>query len=284
MRFCTGPFIEGLLVWLLLSLFLQFVLLFPRSHLTRVFSTLWKNRSSTRQQQKQHHHQQKLSFNQQPPESLLCYNFLPDGGDRTIVNETQPSPAEQTSDAASEPPQPCDACQYWRYFDFAAEGKTFQFSTLTKEFVGFGDKRPVMNQVVAGGVNSTKPAPTTTWGRGGGSCLKRADRPVGCYLILHVKLDYLGAALSSVLDTLLGIERPASSHETILSLNSLEDEWLLRWEVSSLRFTMGDIEAVHQICYCRHHLCNGALEPRDPDQERILVLDNEANPRLIQQR
>ena len=227
MRFCTGPFFEGLLLWLLLSLFLQFVLLFPRSHLIRVFSrTFWrKQRTSTRQQQQQ---QQKLflqqrSFDQQPPESLLCYNFLPDGGDRTIVNETQPSAAEQTAGATSEPPpQPCDACQYWRYFDFAAEGKTFQFSTLTKEFVGFGDKRPEMDQVVAGGVNSTKPAPTTTWGRGGGSCMKRADRPVGCYLILHVKLDYLGAALSSVLDMLLGIDRPASSHETILSLNSLE--------------------------------------------------------------
>ena len=64
----------------------------------------------------------------------------------------------------------------------------------------------------------------------------------------------------------------------------ISDEWLLRWELSSLRFTMGDIEAVHQVCYCRHHLCNGALEPRDPDQETTLFLDNEANQRLVQQR
>ena len=145
-------------------------------------------------------------------QSLLCFNYMPDGGDRTIVNET----VVASSDAAEQQSFPCGLCHYWRYFDFSAEGKTFWFSTLREE----------LKSVDYGGGNSTKPEPTTTWGRGGGSCVQTAERPPGCYLLIHVRLDYLGASLSALLDYLLQVERARPSHETMLTINTFDGKEL----------------------------------------------------------
>jgi len=167
-------------------------------------------------------------------EGLRCYDYGWGGSVARVSNHT---PEEETTK--------CVTCERYRYFEYAGEGAEFSFDGFVKELAGIG----AVNQST---LQHVRPF--------GGKCLNRIYRSDGCFLLLHTRNDFPIRFLSIIIEWALGIEHSDRAHEAILTGNSLEDPWMLRWEVWAIRFTHGEVDALHQVCYCQDDLCNGDFE------------------------